>query len=504
MTMPPTLTGRDARDADRAGRLLRTPGRLAVAFSGGVDSSVLLAIAVRELGADRVLAVLGVSPSLAADERGAAHEVAAHVGAAVVEVETREGDSPAYRANGPDRCFHCKDELFVRISADVAAAHGVTAVAYGENADDARRPDRPGSRAAAGHGVLRALADAGLGKAAVRRIAAAFGLPSRTSPPHRAWRPGSRTSRRSPRRSWRRSRRRSGPCGGSGCATAGSGTTARSPASRCRSRTSRGWRASCARTPSRRCGGPGSAWSRSTWPASSRARSRCRWWRRGMADGWRPPESFARLDHDRAARRGYPEAVYCEGKTPEQVRAIAARRRDRCDGVALFAHAGPEHARAVAAELPDARHEPDARLLVWPPEPPEPSGGRVVVLAAAVRPAGGARGRADRAPPRAAVRAGRGRGGRGAAPRPRAARHADARPARSWWRRAWTGRCRASSRAWCPRRSSRCRRPSGTAPRSAGWRRCWRCSTRARRASRWSTSTTATAPGTAGADRAPH
>ncbi|MFD0899297.1 ATP-dependent sacrificial sulfur transferase LarE [Actinomadura sediminis] len=180
--MPPMLTGEDARDADRAGALLRTSGRLAVAFSGGVDSSVLLAIAVRELGADRVLAVLGVSPSLAADERGAAHEVAAHVGAAVVEVETREGDAPAYRANGPDRCFHCKDELFARISTEVAAEHGVTAVAYGENADDARRPDRPGSRAAEEHRVLRPLADAGLGKAAVRRIAAAFGLPSADKP----------------------------------------------------------------------------------------------------------------------------------------------------------------------------------------------------------------------------------------------------------------------------------------------------------------------------------
>lgn len=103
-----------------------------------------------------------------------------------------------------------------------------------------------------------------------------------------------------------------------------------------------------------------------------------------MADAWRPPASFARLDHDRTARRGYPEAVYCEGKTPEQVRAIAARLRERGTGggVALFTRAGPEHARAVTTELPDARHEHGARLLAWPPEPPEPSGGRVVVLAA--------------------------------------------------------------------------------------------------------------------------
>ncbi|GAA2869100.1 nickel pincer cofactor biosynthesis protein LarB [Streptosporangium fragile] len=99
-----------------------------------------------------------------------------------------------------------------------------------------------------------------------------------------------------------------------------------------------------------------------------------------MADRWQAPASFARLDHDRAARRGYPEAVYCEGKTPEQVRAIAAQLRG--DAVTLFTRAAAAHARAVLEELPDARYEQDARLLAWPPEPPEPSGGRVVVLAA--------------------------------------------------------------------------------------------------------------------------
>ncbi|NUU20780.1 MAG: nickel pincer cofactor biosynthesis protein LarB, partial [Streptomycetaceae bacterium] len=101
-----------------------------------------------------------------------------------------------------------------------------------------------------------------------------------------------------------------------------------------------------------------------------------------MTDGWSAPVSFARLDHDRTARRGYPEAVYCAGKTPAQVRAIAAELRERPDGVALFTRADPEHARAVRSVLPDARHDPDARLLAWPPEPPAPSGGRVLVLAA--------------------------------------------------------------------------------------------------------------------------
>ncbi|MEV6304100.1 ATP-dependent sacrificial sulfur transferase LarE [Actinoplanes sp. NPDC051861] len=162
--------------------LLTGIDRLAVAFSGGVDSSLLLALAARVLGPSRVLAVLGVSPSLAADERAAAHAVARHIGVPVVEVVTHEQDRDRYRANGPDRCFHCKDELFTRISDEVVEAHRVDAVAYGENADDARRPDRPGAQAAVAHRVLRPLADLGLTKADVRRLASLCGLPCADKP----------------------------------------------------------------------------------------------------------------------------------------------------------------------------------------------------------------------------------------------------------------------------------------------------------------------------------
>lgn len=167
---------------DRGRQLLSGVSRLGVAFSGGVDSSVLLQLAVLVLGADRVVAILGVSPSLAETERGAAHQVARFVGVPVVEVQTFEGDRPEYRANGPDRCFHCKDELFTRIGDEVVATHRLDAVAYGENADDARRPDRPGSRAASQHRVLRPLADAGWDKAAVRRLARAWELPCADKP----------------------------------------------------------------------------------------------------------------------------------------------------------------------------------------------------------------------------------------------------------------------------------------------------------------------------------
>ena len=151
-------------------------GRLGVAYSGGVDSTVLLALAARALGTDRVVALLGISPSLAAAERRAAHVVARQVGVEVVEVETREGDRAAYRANGPDRCFHCKDELFATIDAGAALSQGLDAIAYGENADDVRRPDRPGARAATQHGVRRPLATAGLTKSDVRALARQLGL----------------------------------------------------------------------------------------------------------------------------------------------------------------------------------------------------------------------------------------------------------------------------------------------------------------------------------------
>ena len=161
---------------------LKEVRRLGVAFSGGVDSSLLLALATRALGAERVVALLGVSPSLAAEERTAARDVATFVGVSLVEVATHEGNQPEYQANGPDRCFYCKEELFNRIEDEVIERYRLDAIAYGENADDARRPDRPGARAATNHHVLRPLAEAGMTKLAVRTVARALGLPVADKP----------------------------------------------------------------------------------------------------------------------------------------------------------------------------------------------------------------------------------------------------------------------------------------------------------------------------------
>lgn len=170
------LAGEPLADALAVASRLPGSGRLGVAYSGGVDSAVLLAVTVRALGADRALGLLAVSDSLARDELASARATAQEIGAAVVEFSTHEGDNPAYRRNDVDRCFHCKDEMFTVIDSRLVAEHGLAAVAYGENADDAARIDRPGARAATEHAVLRPLADAGLTKRRVRALARALGL----------------------------------------------------------------------------------------------------------------------------------------------------------------------------------------------------------------------------------------------------------------------------------------------------------------------------------------
>ena len=103
-----------------------------------------------------------------------------------------------------------------------------------------------------------------------------------------------------------------------------------------------------------------------------------------MADPWRPAPAlaaFAELDHDRAGRRGYPEAVYAEGKTSAQLVAIAAELAERRSPT-LFTRVSAAQAEAVLAVLPQARHDPQARLIAWPAEPPAPTGGLVTVVAA--------------------------------------------------------------------------------------------------------------------------
>ncbi|GAA1486933.1 ATP-dependent sacrificial sulfur transferase LarE [Brachybacterium fresconis] len=179
---PEALQGEPLALADEVSAQLSTVQRLGVAYSGGVDSATLLALAVRALGTENVVALLGVSPSLARRERRLAHRVAAVIGIDVVEVPTHEGENPEYQKNDGARCFHCKDELFTRIGEDIVDAHRLDAVAYGENADDAQRRDRPGAGAATRHRVLRPLSSAGMTKQQVRDVAGALSLPVADKP----------------------------------------------------------------------------------------------------------------------------------------------------------------------------------------------------------------------------------------------------------------------------------------------------------------------------------
>ena len=157
-------------------------GKLGIAYSGGVDSATLAALAGNALGPHKTVLLLAVSPSLARRERRLARAQAETLGLPLIELTTHELDNPQYAANPVDRCYHCKDELFTRIDEGEVERLGLAAVAYGENADDARRPDRPGGRAAREHGVLFPLATAGLTKRDVRAIARAFGLASAEKP----------------------------------------------------------------------------------------------------------------------------------------------------------------------------------------------------------------------------------------------------------------------------------------------------------------------------------
>jgi uncharacterized protein len=155
---------------------LRPFKRIGVAFSGGVDSATLLAASARILGGENVIAFIGVSASLARRELLGAQNFASALGVKLVEISTDEFNNPDYLANRGDRCFFCKDSLF-RAIADFDFTHyHLDAIAYGENADDSLRKDRPGQRAASQWGAIKPLSEAGLTKEDVRLLARELNL----------------------------------------------------------------------------------------------------------------------------------------------------------------------------------------------------------------------------------------------------------------------------------------------------------------------------------------
>src|SRR6202171_1652364 len=150
-----------------------------VCFSGGVDSTLVLAASVRA-GVDTV-ALLGVSPSLAASERADAHRIANEIGARVEEVETNEMELAGYRENAGDRCYYCKSALYDTVQALAASRNSDEVIFVGTHVDDLGE-HRPGLQAAMERGVVAPLVDAGFSKADVRALAREWNLSNAEKP----------------------------------------------------------------------------------------------------------------------------------------------------------------------------------------------------------------------------------------------------------------------------------------------------------------------------------
>lgn len=152
---------------------------LLVAYSGGVDSSLLLKVA-HDLLQDEAAAITAVSASLPGHEREQAREVAKWIGARQVEIESRELENPDYLANTPQRCYFCKSEVY-SLLVQYAHENGYQALMDGTNADD-QGDHRPGRQAARELGVRSPLQEAGLTKSEIRELARQAGLPNWDKP----------------------------------------------------------------------------------------------------------------------------------------------------------------------------------------------------------------------------------------------------------------------------------------------------------------------------------
>jgi uncharacterized protein len=173
------LTPELAAKRDRLLGLLGSYESCAVAFSGGLDSTVLAKAAQLALG-DRAVAVTGVSESLAVGELEACRDLARRIGIRHEVIHTEELSNPEYVKNAPDRCYHCKTELFTRLEA-IARQMSVAVVADGSNWDD-HGEHRPGLQAARDQRIRSPLAECGLTKAEIRALALHWEVPTWDKP----------------------------------------------------------------------------------------------------------------------------------------------------------------------------------------------------------------------------------------------------------------------------------------------------------------------------------
>jgi len=167
------LDRHDASKLDSARAIVRDLSSVLVAYSGGVDSSLLLKLALDELG-ERAVAVLASSPAYPESEQEEARALARKLGGRLVEVSTNEVELEAYTRNNSDRCFYCKEELFETLE-PVRRDLGLDHIAYGATADDAD-DHRPGHGSAVRRGIRFPLLEAGMGKPEIRAAARRLGL----------------------------------------------------------------------------------------------------------------------------------------------------------------------------------------------------------------------------------------------------------------------------------------------------------------------------------------
>ncbi|HHW15654.1 MAG TPA: ATP-dependent sacrificial sulfur transferase LarE, partial [Firmicutes bacterium] len=163
-----------AAKAERVKAILFGLGKVAVSFSNGVDSTLLLRLAVDACGPENVLALTGRSASLPGRELEGARATAQSLGVRHLAVETGELDDPSFRANPPDRCYHCKKRR-LRVLRRAAAERGFGWIVEGTNRDDLG-DYRPGLRASEEEGTRSPLLEAGLGKKEIRELSRELGL----------------------------------------------------------------------------------------------------------------------------------------------------------------------------------------------------------------------------------------------------------------------------------------------------------------------------------------